>query len=252
MHRRNNDIALDATIRSAAPHQLHRDKNSLAISIETQDIREKVREHKTSSLLIFVVDASGSMGTRLMTETKGAIIYLLLEAYEKRDKVCLIAFKGTTSELLLPATNSVELAKKRLEELPTGGKTPLCAGLLHGFKIARDTLHRNKDIMPLLIIITDGRANVGVDPRYPQIGRNTGHIYEELYLVADRVHAETRLKSVVIDAEEKRTCTFGTAQTLSERLNAKYIVLDELRSGSIAKAVQSELSLQFAAQAGSV
>jgi magnesium chelatase subunit D len=252
MHRESNDIALDATIRSAAPHQLHREKNSLAISIETHDIREKVRENKTSSLLIFVVDASGSMGTHLMTETKGAIIYLLLEAYEKRDKVCLIAFKGNSSELLLPATNSVELAKKRLEDLPTGGKTPLCAGLLHGYKIARDTMHRNKDITPLLIIITDGRANVGADPKYPQVGRNTGHIYEELYLVADSIHAETRLKSIVIDAEEKRTCTFGTARTLSERLNAKYIVLDEIRSGSIAKAVQGELIEQHPPRAGSI
>jgi len=176
----------------------------------------------------------------------------LLEAYEKRDKVCLIAFKGNSSELLLSATNSVEFAKKRLEDLPTGGKTPLCAGLLHGYKIAKDTLHRNKDITPLLILITDGRANVGADQRYPKVGRNTGHIYEELYLVADTIHAETRLKSIVIDAEEKRTCTFGTARTLSERLNPKYIVLDEIRSGLIAKVVQGELIQQYASQANTM
>jgi magnesium chelatase subunit D len=238
MQRRNNDLAFDATIRTAAPHQRYREKNYLAISIEKQDIREKIRESKTSTLLIFVVDASGSMGLKLMTETKGAVLHLLQEAYEKRDRVCLIAFKGSGSALLLPPTNSVELAKRRLEELPAGGKTPLCAGILQGFKIAKECIRRNNDMMPLLIIITDGRANVGADPRYPQIGRNATHIYEELYHVADTIHEETRLKSIIIDAEERDQCSLGASQRLSMHMGAKYIVLEEIRSSYIASAVR--------------
>jgi len=241
MQRTCDDLALDATLRAAAPYQKSRPKGPLSISIEPGDIREKVRERKTATLLVFVVDASGSMGTKLMTETKGAIMYLLLEAYQKRDRVCMVAFKGDGSEMLLPPTDSIELAKKKLEELPTGGKTPLCAGLLQGYEVINSSLRRNPDLLPLLVLITDGRANVGVDPHKSYEGVFHHRLYEELYAVADAMRAEKCIRSLVIDAEEKRMGAFGKAEKLAERMGAKYLVLDEIRSGHIAEAVRSEL-----------
>lgn len=241
MQRSTDDLALDATLRAAAPYQQVREKGNLSINIQTQDIREKIRERKTSTLLIFVVDASGSMGTKLMTETKGAIMYLLMEAYQKRDRVCMVAFKGEGSELLLPPTDSIELAKKKLEELPTGGKTPLCSGLIQGYEIVKDNLRRNSDILPLMVLITDGRANVGADPKRTYEGVFHSRLYDELYAVADALAGETRLKSLVIDAEEKRMGAFGKAEKLAERMGAKYLVLEEIRSGNIAEAVRAEL-----------
>ena len=106
MSRVSNDIAIDATLRAAAPYQTLRQKGQMTIKIETQDFRYKIRERKTNTLLIFIVDASGSMGARLMTETKSAIMYLLMEAYQKRDRVCMIAFKDERAELLLPPTDN--------------------------------------------------------------------------------------------------------------------------------------------------
>ncbi len=241
MQRASDDLALDATLRAAAPYQKRRPKGPLSISIEPGDIREKIRERKTATLLVFVVDASGSMGTKLMTETKGAIMYLLLEAYQKRDRVCMVAFKGDGSEMLLPPTDSIELAKKKLEELPTGGKTPLCAGLLQGYEVIRSSSKRNPDLLPLMVLITDGRANVGVDPRKSYEGVFHHRLYEELYAVADAMQAEQHIRSLVIDAEEKRMGAFGKAEKLAERMGAKYLVLDEIRSGHIAEAVRSEL-----------
>jgi magnesium chelatase subunit D len=237
----NDDLALDATMRAAAPYQCKRSHDNLAICIEPQDIREKVRERKTSTLLVFVVDASGSMGTKLMTETKGAIMYLLMEAYQKRDRVCMLAFKGDGSEILLPPTDSIELAKQKLEELPTGGKTPLCSGLIQGYEVVRNSLRKNPDILPLLVLITDGRANVGANKNRSYEGIFHSRLYEELYAVADAMAQEPRLRCMVIDAEEKRMGAFGKAQKLAERMGAKYLVLEELRSGNIAKAVREEL-----------
>lgn len=241
MTRTNDDLALDATVRAAAPYQCRRNRNNLAICIEPQDIREKVRERKTSTLLVFVVDASGSMGTKLMTETKGAIMYLLMEAYQKRDRVCMLAFKGDGSEILLPPTDSIELAKQKLEELPTGGKTPLCSGLIQGYEVVTNSLRKNPDVLPLLVLITDGRANVGANRNRSYEGIFHSRLYEELYAVADAMAQEPRLRCMVIDAEEKRMGAFGKAQKLAERMGAKYLVLEEIRSGNIAKAVREEL-----------
>jgi len=241
MTRANDDLALDATIRAAAPHQKQREHRSLAVCIQPEDIREKVRERKTSTLLVFVVDASGSMGTKLMTETKGAVMYLLLEAYQKRDRVCMLAFKGDGSEILLPPTDSIELAKQKLEELPTGGKTPLCSGLIQGYEVVRSSLRKNPDLLPLLVLITDGRANVGANRNRSYEGIFHSRLYEELYAVADAMSQEPRLKMMVIDAEEKRMGAFGKAQKLAERMGARYLILEEIRSGNIARAVQTEL-----------
>ena len=118
MQRKNNDFALDATIRAAAPYQKYRDKKNLAISIENEDIREKVRQKKVSNLIVFVVDASGSMGAnQRMIETKGAILSLLKDSYVKRDKIALVSFRKDKGEVVLPPTTSVERGYKLLETM---------------------------------------------------------------------------------------------------------------------------------------
>lgn len=239
--RLNNDLALDATLRASAPYQLRRPKTRLAVNIKEPDIREKIRMKKTSNLLLFVVDASGSMGTRLMTETKGAIFALLLEAYQKRDRVGLIAFRGMKSELLLPPTNSIELAKKQLEELPTGGKTPLGHGLLMAYQVLHRELLREPNIFPMLIVVTDGRANVGLDKDKYYEGPQFGEIYQEIYELCALIRKEERLRSLVIDAEEKRLGSFGRSKKLAQALDAKYVVLEELVKDQILKTIESEL-----------
>ncbi|MBN1656585.1 MAG: ATP-binding protein [Deltaproteobacteria bacterium] len=238
--RRLDDIALDATIRAAAPFQNRRDRSSLAISILPEDIREKVREQKQSALLILVVDASGSIGYRLMRETKGAVLYLLHDAYVKRDRVCLIAFRNDKAEVLLPPTSSIELAKKKLEDLPTGGKTPLCAGMLEGYNVIRSSLIRNQGILPLLVLITDGRANVSVDPDLSRAGKNTSLLYDELFAMAETIRNDARLRSIVIDVEGSVTGAFRMAERVAECMGAKYLVLDQIKAGAIVKAIRSE------------
>jgi len=236
--RQNNDLAFDATLRAAAPFQRRRPPSRLAVKIQDSDIREKVRQKKTSNLLLFLVDASGSMGTRLMSETKGAILALLLEAYQKRDKVGLIAFKGIDAEVLLPPTNSIEIAKKLLEELPTGGKTPLGQGLLTAYQLLKNQLRQHVQILPLLVIVTDGRANVGLFRDKFYDGPQFGEIYREIYQICDLFRQEKQVRSLVIDAEEKRMGSFGRSKKLAEALDAKYYILEEIASQDIVETVR--------------
>ena len=119
------DLAFDATLRAAAPYQKVREKNGMALSIYKEDIRLKVREKRTGNLIVFVVDASGSMGVKKrMTAVKGAILSLLNDAYQKRDQVALITFRKNSADLNLGVTRSVDLAAKKLQHLATGGRTP--------------------------------------------------------------------------------------------------------------------------------
>jgi magnesium chelatase subunit D len=157
------DLALDATLRAAAPYQPGRDKGNLAVAIAEPDLRHKVREKRIGHHILFVVDASGSMGAnQRMVETKGAILSLLLDAYQKRERVGLVVFRGEQAYLTLPFTHSIEQAQKCLEDLPTGGKTPLPRAL----QLAHEVIHREQLKHPqdafLLVLISDGKANIGL------------------------------------------------------------------------------------------
>src|SRR5690606_6000778 len=122
------DVALDATLRAAAPHQSVRDRKGMAVAVREEDVRERVRVGKVSVACVVVVDASGSMGAaKRMESAKGAVLSMLLDSYRHRDRIGLVAFRGSGAETLLPLCSSVDLAQKQLEDLPTGGKTPLCA-----------------------------------------------------------------------------------------------------------------------------
>ncbi|MEW6183931.1 MAG: VWA domain-containing protein, partial [Bacillota bacterium] len=225
------DLAFDATLRAAAPHQQRRAKNGLAIAVETGDIREKVREKRIGNLLLFVVDASGSMGAeQRMTAAKGAVLSLLLDAYQKRDRVGMIAFKGEDAAVLLPPTNSVELAHQRLAELPTGGRTPLAAGLYKAYETARAHLFKDPNLSPLLIVISDGRGNVGLADGKP---------LEEAWRVAALIRDEERIKSLVVDVEREGFLRFGLARRLAEALDAVYYRIEDLKADVLVEAVRA-------------
>ncbi len=227
-HEKTSDIAFDATFRAAAPHQLNREKDGMAIAIRRPDIREKVREKKIGNTILFVVDASGSMGAQQrMSAAKGAILSLLIDAYQKRDRVGLIAFKGDSAELILPPTSSVELARKYLQNLPTGGKTPLPHGLMKGYEVIQKELRRDPDVYPFFILISDGRANVCLH------GESA---LEETLEIASHIKAEG-IHSTVIDTEAG-AIRFGFARQISDALGARHLKLEDLRSDSIVNAVK--------------
>ena len=240
--RRNDDLALDATIRTAAPHQSSREKKGLAIAIETSDIREKVRERKIGNLLLFVVDASGSMGTILMSETKGAIFSLLLDAYKRRDKVGLVAFREDSAEILLPPTNSIELAKKLLEELPTGGKTPLVHGLVTGYQLIKSHLRKESQSLPIMILISDCRPNVPwhetpyYDYRYNEVGYPK--VLEEVLSMAQYIQSEGQIKSLVIEVDD-RYDHMSKGRDIAEAMGAQYFRIQDLQAKGIVRLLRN-------------
>jgi magnesium chelatase subunit D len=133
------------------------------VLIRSTDLREKVRESRGGNLILFAVDASGSMGARdRMIATKGAIMSLLLDAYQKRDQVGMVSFRGQDASILLPPTSSVELAQQYLANMVTGGRTPLAAGLAKVHELLARSRHRDHDLQPLLVLLTDGRANASL------------------------------------------------------------------------------------------
>jgi len=225
-HRGRNDLALDATIRAAAPYQKMRRENAereLAVHIAASDIREKIRERRVGNFLLFVVDGSGSMGAqRRMVETKAAIMSLLLDAYQKRDKVAMVVFRGREAEAVLPPTNSVDRAAKLLADLPVGGRTPLTAGLAEAAGVLRQVLRKEPTILPLVIVMTDGRANAALGDAPP---------HEEALRAAcglrDRYPSA---QFVVVDTESKGVVRLELAQKLASALGAKYFKTEDLRA----------------------
>ena len=243
------DLALDATIRAAAPAQNRRRDaadglNPPAFLIEPWDIREKVREAKTGSLIIFVVDASGSMGAqRRMVAVKGAILSLLLDAYQRRDRVAMIAFRGTSATLLLPPTNSVDLAQVSLQEMPTGGRTPLSQGLLAAMEVVEAERMKDRDVLPLLVLLSDGRANVGLQTTNTRLV--TGTPGQELTAAAEvepvaSLVQQQHIPSVVIDTETGFV-RLGLARNIAQAMDGIYLQLEDLRAETLAQAVREEL-----------
>lgn len=222
------DIAFDATLRAAAPYQGIRDKNSLAITIESSDFREKVREKRTGSTIIFIVDASGSMGAKKrMSAVKGAVVSLLTDAYQKRDKVGLVAFRKKEAETLLNITRSVDMAEKCLKTLPTGGKTPLSAGLLKGYEMIKTGQKKEPDMLPVIVLVSDGRTNAAI---------NGGDPLEEAVEIANKIQMEG-IQSIVVDTEQD-FIKLGIARDIAQALGAKYYKLEGLEGEQLAKAVR--------------
>jgi magnesium chelatase subunit D len=219
-----SDLALDATLRAAAPHQHRRQgDDSLAVKVKPQDLRLKVREKRVGNFLLFLVDASGSMGVQArMAATKGAVLSLLLDAYQKRDKVALITFRGRQASLSLPPTSSIDLAAKLLEELPVGGRTPLSAGLAEAHEQLRIHLRKEPDSRPIVLLLTDGRANAGLGSDLPP--------HQEAIALAARLGGDERVRFVVVDSEAPGVVRLNLAQGLAQALGADYFRIDDLKA----------------------
>ncbi len=215
------DVALAATLRAAAPHQKERGRSGSGILVLRGDLREKVREGREGNLILFVVDASGSMAARRrMSAVKGAILSLLADAYQRRDKVGLVSFRGEGAQLLLPPTSSVELAAPRLEELPTGGRTPLAAGLEKAAEVLKRAELQDAERRSLLVLLTDGRATAGPDPCRAAAGlRALG------------------VASVVVDTEEGYV-RLGMAGEVAGALDGRCLRLEDLRADSLVELVE--------------
>lgn len=217
------DLALDATIRAAAPWQKIREDNGCAINIQNEDLQQKVREKRIGRTFLFVVDASGSMGAKKrMQAVKGTIFSLLQDAYQKRDKVGLIAFRRKQAELLLPITRSIDLAQKCLTSLPTGGKTPLADGLHLALQILAKLYNNDKDLQPILILITDGRANsssIADDPVQSALN------------IAEKI-SQTKTLTAVIDTETD-FIKLGLAKEIAQKMGAAYYTLQNLSQENI-------------------
>lgn len=226
------DLAFDATLRAAAPYQKFRENNGFAFSIKKEDFREKVREHRTGSTILFVVDASGSMGVeKRMKEVKGTILSLLTDAYEKRDKVGMIAFRKESAEVLLDITRSVDLAERCLKEMPTGGKTPLSAGLKKAYEVIKFASKKEPNMFPIIVLISDGRTNVA---------QNSNNPLEEAIGVARQIR-EKGIHTIVIDTEEDFV-KLKLAKEIAENMNAEYYKLEDISSKEISKIVKNYLN----------
>ncbi|MEF3305199.1 vWA domain-containing protein [Paenibacillus sp. GYB003] len=178
---------------------------------------------------MFVVDASGSMhAAKRMKAVKGAVLSLLRDAYRQRDHVGLVAFRGSGAELLLEATRSVELAGRKLRAMPTGGTTPLAAGLLEGADAIRVAMRKRNGLVPAMIVITDGKANACRDP--------DGDPWLESRAAARHI-AAAGVQSLVIDTEQGFV-RLGFARLLADDLRARYCRLEELEAGAIERAVR--------------
>ncbi|MFF0226485.1 putative cobaltochelatase [Streptomyces sp. NPDC004629] len=218
-------LHLAATVRAAAPHQRARGRSGPGLVIRRDDLRQATREGREGNLVLFVVDASGSMAARQrMGAVKGAVLSLLLDAYQRRDKVGLVTFRGSAAEVALPPTSSVDTAAARLESLPTGGRTPLAAGLLKAHEVLRVERLRDPARRALVVVVTDGRATGGPDP-VGLAGR------------AARLFAAEQIASVVVDCESGPV-RLGLAGRLADELGGTAVTLDALRADAIAGLVR--------------
>jgi magnesium chelatase subunit D len=228
-----DDLAFDATIRAAAPFQKSREKfrKDVAFSVRQEDYQRKVRVRRASNLILFLVDASWSMAVaERMAATKGAILSLLTDAYQRRDRVGLIVFQKDRASLVLPPTNSVLLAQRALADIPVGGKTPLSAGLTMAYQVIKREKILHPDVLPLLIVLTDGAGNVAMGSGSPQ---------KEAHQIAEQI-ATQEVQSVVINMEHE-AFDQGLAQTLAKHLDASCYTLADLRSETLYRTVQNEI-----------
>jgi len=236
-----SDLALDATMRAAAPHQLQRRRpDGPALAIRSTDYQRKVRVCRAANLILFVVDASWSMAvSERMQATKGAVMSLLTDAYQRRDRVGLAVFQKNEARLVLPPTNSVERAQKALGDIPVGGKTPLSAGLQLAYEVIGRELRQHPDLIPLMVLLTDGAGNVSLGDMPPQ---------EEAHRIAEMFPKE-HIRSVVINMEHE-AFDQGYAQALADHLQAPCYTLEQLHAEALLQTVRGELDGLVAPRTG--
>jgi magnesium chelatase subunit D len=206
-------------------------RKRVAFAIRPADFQRKVRVKKAANLVMFVVDASWSMAVaERMAATKGAILSLLTDAYQRRDRVGLVVFQKDRATLVLTPTNSIQLAQRALADIPVGGKTPLSAGLFLAHGVIKKERVVHPDVNPLMILLTDGAGNVSMSHLPPQ---------EESRRIAEAI-AEDEIRSVVINMEHA-AFDQGLAQALADSLEAPCYSLSELKAETLYQAVRDEM-----------
>jgi Mg-chelatase subunit ChlD len=205
----------------------------MAYALRRGDLHQKVRVRRMANLILFVVDASWSMAvSERMQATKGAIMSLLTDAYQRRDRVGLIVFQKDRAQVILPPTNSVVLAKTALANIPVGGKTPLSAGLLLSYETIKREKSLHPDVQPLMILLTDGAGNVSVGSKSPQ---------EEAAMIADQIKHE-KIRTVTINMEHA-AFDQGLASKLADALGGPCYTLAQLKAETLLETVRTEIDL---------
>ena len=248
------DLALDATLRAAAPHQVARraraEDGGRPLQLEPQDLRQKVRQRRIGNLIVFAVDASASMDAeQRMDATRSAIFALLKDAYVRRDRVALISFSGRTAQVILRPTSSVDLAERHLTRIAVGGTTPLTHGLTAALNLIETERRRDPDVLPLLVLISDGRGNISFGGEEPLL---------EAQRTADQIRREG-IRALVIDSSRDHLpqpansrpgssgsprfagYNFNACADLAERMGAAYFGLFDLSEGAILRPVAEAL-----------
>jgi magnesium chelatase subunit D len=255
-------VAIDATLREAAKNQVNRraeaakmGKDPTRIYLEPSDVRGKLMARKSGSLLIFAVDASGSMALNRMNAAKGAACSLLQEAYRSRDQICLIPFQGSSAEVLLPPTRSISLAKSRLDMMPCGGGSPLAHALTQSVRTGISAIASGDIGRAVIILISDGRANVPLDislglkedkePELDEGGKKKKltdaekkearvALKEEVMTIAKQIGSMRNFNLLVIDTENKFVST-GVAKEIAEAAGGRYHFIPKASGDMIAQ-----------------
>lgn len=230
------DVAIDATLRAAILRQAQTGQKPLdSFSVMLSDLRKKVFKRPRKTLIIVVVDASDSMGQGTyarMKAAKGAVLALLAKARQKRDRLGLIAFRDESAEVVLRPTSSLTMAQEYLKSLPTGGATPFAGGLMKAWQLIKTERLKDPEIKPLLVVISDGEANVPFDSN-----RSLLEVMDELLVIAGRISKDT-IRSIAIDTKPRFEKS-NDMLLIAKALGADYHHINYLRAGKVVEVIQS-------------